>query len=120
MSRTVGKDLFIVVSLGEIRNGLCVGFDRATKRRWNLRKSFEHKLKGRANIFYEILDFFATLSDEVTRNLLAIVVEGTGRVDCEVPIVTGMFKSWTYMFPNILSFDEGFEDYLDVVTTGQT
>ena len=108
------------MSLGEIRNGLCVGFDRATKRGWNLGESFEHKLKGGADIFCEISDFFATLSDEVTRNLLTIVIEGTGRVDCEVPIVTGMFKSWAYMFPNILGFDEGFEYYLDVVTTGQT
>ena len=83
-------------------------------------ESFEHKLKGRTNIFYEVLDFFTTLSDEVTRNLLTIVVEGTGRVDGEIPIMTGIFKSWTYMFPNILSFDEGFEDYLDVVTTRQT
>ena len=115
-----GRNGFFFEGLCEIGKGFGIGFKGTTERRGNLGEGFEHKLKGRANIFYEILDFFAALSDEVTRNLLTIVIEGTGRVDSEVPIVTGMFKSWTYMFPNILSFDEGFEDYLDVVTTGQT
>ena len=88
-----GRNGFFCKGLCEIREGFGIRFESTTKGGRNLRESFEHKLKGRANIFCEILDFFTTLSDEVTRNLLTVVVEGTGRVDCEVPIVTGIFKS---------------------------